>query len=76
MVRRVPLVDEAAWSSTGFGRRNRCGGGSGWGHGARGLGDIEALELGGYSDKGEALWKSLLVTTGDVLVFIDSDLTQ
>ena len=26
--------------------------------------------------KGEALWKSLLVTEGDLLVFIDADLTQ
>ena len=41
-------------------------------HGAR---DI-APELGGYPGKGEALWKSLLVTEGDLLVFIDADLTQ
>ena len=26
--------------------------------------------------KGEALWKSLFVTTGDLLVFIDADLTS
>ena len=32
--------------------------------------------LGAYRGKGEALWKSLLVTTGDVLVFVDADLTQ
>jgi glucosyl-3-phosphoglycerate synthase len=32
-------------------------------------------ELGGYAGKGEALWKSQFVTTGDVLVFIDADLT-
>ena len=31
--------------------------------------------LGAYPGKGEALWKSLLVTTGDILVFIDADLT-
>ena len=35
-----------------------------------------APELGGYPGKGEALWKSLLVTEGDLLVFIDADLTQ
>ena len=29
-----------------------------------------------YPGKGEALWKSLLVTHGDVLVFVDADLTQ
>jgi glucosyl-3-phosphoglycerate synthase len=33
-------------------------------------------QLGRYPGKGEALWKSLFVTTGDVLVFIDADLTE
>ena len=33
-------------------------------------------DLGSYPGKGEALWKSLFVTTGDVLVFIDADLTD
>lgn len=32
-------------------------------------------ELGSRPGKGEALWKSQFVTTGDVLVFIDADLT-
>jgi glucosyl-3-phosphoglycerate synthase len=32
--------------------------------------------LGAYHGKGEALWKSLMVTAGDVLVFVDADLTQ
>ncbi len=32
-------------------------------------------DLGRYPGKGEALWKSLFVTTGDLLVFIDADLT-
>ena len=31
--------------------------------------------LGAHAGKGEALWKSLLVTGGDVLVFVDADLT-
>jgi glucosyl-3-phosphoglycerate synthase len=31
--------------------------------------------LGAYPGKGEALWKSLLVTTGDIIVFVDADLT-
>jgi glucosyl-3-phosphoglycerate synthase len=35
-----------------------------------------APELGGFAGKGEALWKSLLVTKGDLLVFVDADLTQ
>jgi glucosyl-3-phosphoglycerate synthase len=35
-----------------------------------------APALGTYRGKGEALWKSLLVTRGDILVFVDADLTQ
>jgi glucosyl-3-phosphoglycerate synthase len=35
-----------------------------------------APELGVRAGKGEALWKSLFVATGDVLVFIDADLTE
>ena len=35
-----------------------------------------APELGGHPGKGEALWKSLLVTRGDLLVFVDADLTR
>jgi glucosyl-3-phosphoglycerate synthase len=34
-----------------------------------------APELGSFPGKGEALWKSLLVRTGDLLVFVDADLT-
>lgn len=32
-------------------------------------------DLPAYAGKGEALWKAQFVTTGDVLVFIDADLT-
>jgi glucosyl-3-phosphoglycerate synthase len=32
-------------------------------------------DLGSYPGKGEALWKAQFVTSGDVLVFIDADLT-
>jgi glucosyl-3-phosphoglycerate synthase len=35
-----------------------------------------APHLGSYPGKGEALWKSLLVTHGDLLVFVDADLTR
>jgi glucosyl-3-phosphoglycerate synthase len=38
-------------------------------------GDV-APELGAFPGKGEALWKSLLVTNGDLLVFVDADLTH
>jgi glucosyl-3-phosphoglycerate synthase len=31
-------------------------------------------DLGSYPGKGEAMWKSLFVTTGDVVVFMDADL--
>jgi glucosyl-3-phosphoglycerate synthase len=34
-----------------------------------------APALGSFPGKGEAMWKSLLVTKGDLLVFIDADLT-
>lgn len=33
-------------------------------------------DLGARAGKGEALWKSLFVTSGDVLVFVDADLTE
>ena len=35
-----------------------------------------AEHLGTYPGKGEAMWKSLLVTTGDIVVFVDADLTR
>jgi glucosyl-3-phosphoglycerate synthase len=35
-----------------------------------------ARHLGAFPGKGEALWKSLLVTEGDLLVFMDADLTH
>lgn len=33
-------------------------------------------DLGGYGGKGEAIWKSQFVASGDVLVFVDADLTE
>ena len=35
-----------------------------------------APQLDAFPGKGEALWKSLLVTGGDLLVFVDADLTH
>jgi glucosyl-3-phosphoglycerate synthase len=35
----------------------------------------DAPQHGTHRGKGEALWKSLLVTSGDVVVFVDADLT-
>lgn len=36
--------------------------------------EVVRPELGSHPGKGEALWKSLFVTTGDLLVFVDADL--
>src|SRR6201997_34280 len=70
----TPLVDELVVidsdSTDGTGRA--AAGAGAVVHRAR---DI-APGLGAYRGKGEALWKSLLVTHGDVLVFVDADLTQ
>ncbi len=33
-------------------------------------------DLGSYPGKGEAIWKSQFVTSGDLLVFVDADLTH
>ncbi len=33
-------------------------------------------ELGTHPGKGEAMWKSMFVTTGDLIVFMDADLTD
>lgn len=33
-------------------------------------------ELGSYPGKGEAMWKSQFVTTGELIVFMDADLTD
>src|SRR5580692_11952200 len=70
----TPLVDEIVVidsdSTDGTGRAAERAGATV--HRAR---DI-APELGSYPGKGEALWKSLLVTRGDLVVFVDADLTQ
>ena len=70
----TPLVDEIVVidsdSTDGTGRAAERAGATV--HRAR---DI-APALGSYPGKGEALWKSLLVTRGDLLVFVDADLTQ
>ena len=33
-------------------------------------------DLGAYAGKGEAMWKALFVATGDILVFVDTDLSN
>ena len=74
VVERIPLVDEVVVidSDSADGTAAAAAKAGATVHRAR---DI-APALGGYPGKGEALWKSLLVTRGDLLVFIDADLTQ
>lgn len=33
-------------------------------------------DLGAYAGKGEAMWKALFVASGDILIFVDTDLTN
>ena len=74
LVERIPLVDEVVVidsdSADGTARAAASAGAT-----VYRTRDI-APELGAYPGKGEALWKSLLVTAGDLVVFIDADLTQ
>lgn len=72
LVERVPLVDEIVVVDS---RSNDATAAVAARAGAIVVAQDEVLpELGRMSGKGEALWKSLAVTTGDVLVFIDADL--
>jgi len=74
VMERIPLVDEVVVidSDSADGTAAAAARAGATVHHAR---DI-AAELGSYPGKGEALWKSLLVTEGDLLVFIDADLTR
>jgi glucosyl-3-phosphoglycerate synthase len=74
LVERTPLVDEVVVIDSDSSDRTaavaaRAGAVV---HRAREI----APEFGGHPGKGEALWKSLFVTEGDLLVFVDADLTQ
>src|SRR5688500_3924949 len=72
LVDDLPLVDEVVVIDSGSDDRT--------GDAARAAGatvfrqcDVRA-DLGDRPGKGEALWKSLFVTTGDIVVFLDADL--
>jgi glucosyl-3-phosphoglycerate synthase len=73
LVLTVPLIDELVVmdsdSRDATAEVARCAGATV--HRCRDVAPV----LGTYPGKGEALWKSLLVTTGDILVFVDADLT-
>ncbi len=74
LVTRLPLVDELVVmdsdSTDGTGDVAAAAG-------AKVYRTSEVLpETGSFAGKGEALWKSLHVTTGDLAVFVDADLTS
>ncbi|MEU2348171.1 glucosyl-3-phosphoglycerate synthase [Modestobacter sp. NPDC049651] len=72
LVERVPLVDEVVVVDSGSTDRSAAVAAAA---GARVVHVDEVLpERGHVAGKGEALWKSLYVTSGDLLVFIDADL--
>lgn len=74
LVDRAPLVDEVVVidsdSSDATAAAARDAGATV--HAASGI----RPELGARTGKGEAMWKSLFVTRGDLLVFMDADLTE
>ena len=74
LVERIPLIDEVVVidSDSVDATAARAAAAGATVHRAR----CVAPELGAYPGKGEALWKSLFVTAGDLLVFIDADLTH
>jgi glycosyltransferase involved in cell wall biosynthesis len=72
LVRRVPLVDEILVIDSGSTDATAAVAADA---GARVVHvDDVARHLGAARGKGDALWKSLLVANGDLLVFIDADL--
>jgi glucosyl-3-phosphoglycerate synthase len=74
LVTRVPLVDELVVMDSDS---TDATGDAAAAAGAKVYRTAEVLpEAGSFTGKGEALWKSLHVTTGDLVVFIDADLTS
>lgn len=74
LVERVPLIDELVVMDSGSADET---GAVAAAAGARVVRQHEVLaSLVDQPGKGEALWKSLYVTHGDVVVFIDADLEQ
>ncbi|SNR45995.1 glucosyl-3-phosphoglycerate synthase [Blastococcus mobilis] len=72
LVEACPLVDELVVMDSGSCDRTAAVAGDA---GARVVHvDTVLPEHGGVPGKGEALWKSLHVTSGDLLVFVDADL--
>lgn len=74
LVQKVPLVDEVVVidSDSADATADRARRAGATVHAATAV----RPDLGVRRGKGEAMWKSLFVTSGDVLVFIDADLTE
>lgn len=74
LVERVPLLDEVVVmdsdSTDATGRAAAAAGAA-----VHRVADVRP-DLGHRSGKGEALWKSQFVTSGDVLAFLDADLVE
>jgi len=74
LVRRIPLVDELVVMDSDS---TDDTGAVAAAAGAKVYRTSDVVpETGSFAGKGEALWKSLYVTTGEILVFVDADLTS
>jgi glucosyl-3-phosphoglycerate synthase len=74
LVRRIPLVDELVVIDSDSTDDTAAAAAAA---GAKVFRAAEILPAAGsFPGKGEAMWKSLHVTTGDLLVFVDADLTS
>lgn len=74
LVERIPLVDEiVVVDSRSRDRTAAVAAAAGAGVVAQ---DAVLPEQGRMSGKGEALWKSLAATSGDIIVFVDADLRE
>jgi glucosyl-3-phosphoglycerate synthase len=72
LLEQVPLVDEIVVVDSGSVDQTAAVAAAA---GATVVSTAEILpHLGNVAGKGEALWKSLYATTGDIVVFVDSDL--
>jgi glucosyl-3-phosphoglycerate synthase len=74
LIERVPLVDEIVVMDS-LSRDDTAAVAAEAGARVWSVADVRP-DLGVRPGKGEALWKSLFVTSGDLLVFIDADLTE
>jgi glucosyl-3-phosphoglycerate synthase len=74
LMKRIPLVDELLVMDSDSTDRTAAVA-AGVGATVHRTRDVAPAQ-GTYPGKGEALWKSLLISKGDLLVFVDADLTS